>query len=72
MKKILFILSAATCLSATAQYNQSISVDGKYVPEVFRLDRINSFPKQVKFTLETSPLSYDGKSVPTYRMARHS
>lgn len=51
-------------LSAVAQYNQSISVDGKYVPEVFRLDRINAFPKQVKFALESNPLSYDGKSVP--------
>lgn len=47
------------------QYNQSISVDGKYVPEIFRLDRINSFPKAVKFSLNTNPLAYDGKSVPT-------
>lgn len=60
------LLSAAvfTMGTASAQYNQSISVDGKYVPEVFRLDRINSFPKQVKFSLETTPLTYDGKSVP--------
>lgn len=60
------LLSAAvfTMATASAQYNQSISVDGKYVPEVFRLDRINSFPKQVKFSLETTPLTYDGKSVP--------
>ncbi len=65
MKKYIFsALAAAVALPVAAQYNQSISVDGKYVPEVFRLDRINSFPKQVKFSLETNPLSYDGKSVP--------
>lgn len=49
---------------AFAQFNQSISVEGKYVPEIFRLDRINSFPQQVRFNLETNPLSYDSKSVP--------
>lgn len=65
MKRYIFsALAAAVALPVAAQYNQSISVDGKYVPEVFRLDRINSFPKQVKFSLETNPLSYDGKSVP--------
>lgn len=55
---------AMSPLASNAQYNQSISVDGKYVPEIFRLDRINSFPKQVKFSLTSTPLSYDGKSVP--------
>ncbi len=65
MKKYIFsALAVAAALPVAAQYNQSISVDGKYVPEVFRLDRINSFPKQVKFTLDNTPLSYDGKSVP--------
>lgn len=57
-------MAAVAALPLAAQYNQSISVDGRYVPEVFRLDRINSFPKQIKFSLETNPLSYDGKSVP--------
>lgn len=55
---------ATLAFAASAQYNQTISVDGKYVPEVFRLDRINSFPKPVKFTLESTPLSYESKSVP--------
>ncbi|MDE7116746.1 MAG: hypothetical protein K2O56_10020 [Muribaculaceae bacterium] len=63
-KHIISAIAAVSVLPAAAQYNQSISVDGKYVPEVFRLDRINSFPRQVKFSLETNPLSYDGRSVP--------
>ncbi len=60
----LLVMTGFSGLNVSAQYNQSISVDGKYVPEVFRLDRINAFPQQVKFTLTNTPLSYDGKSVP--------
>lgn len=58
-------LSFLLSLPAAAQFNQSISVEGKYVPEIFRLDRINTFPKAVRFSLESNPLAYDAKSVPT-------
>lgn len=65
MRKYLAIsLIGASAFAASAQFNQSISVDGKYIPEIFRLDRINTFPRQVKFSLDANPLSYDGKSVP--------
>ena len=65
MRKYIIISVLTVCsASAYAQFNQSISVEGKYVPEIFRLDRINSFPKQVKFSLDTRPLGYDAKSVP--------
>ena len=47
--------------SAYAQFDQSFSVEGKYIPEVIRLERINAFPRQEKFTLESVPLSYDAK-----------
>ena len=50
--------------SAFAQFDQTISVDGKYVPEVIRLDRINTFPRQEKFSLETTPLSYEAAGIP--------
>ncbi|MDE6340609.1 MAG: hypothetical protein K2K97_12650 [Muribaculaceae bacterium] len=63
-KYIIISLLGICTASASAQFNQSISVEGKYVPEIFRLDRINSFPKQVKFSLDANPLAYDGKSVP--------
>ena len=59
-----YIISAASllaALSASAQFDQTISVEGKYVPEVIRLDRINAFPRQEKFSLETTPLAYDAK-----------
>lgn len=65
MRKYLAIsLIGASAFAASAQFNQFISVDGKYVPEIFRLDRINTFPRQVKFSLDANPLNYDGKSVP--------
>ena len=65
MRKYLAIsLIGASAFASSAQFNQSISVDGKYVPEIFRLDRINTFPRQVKFSLDANPLNYDGKSVP--------
>lgn len=60
MKK--FIISSLSLLSAAAaypQFDQSISVEGKYIPEVIRLDRINTFPKKVNFSLESTPLVYD-------------
>lgn len=58
------LLMAIPTTNASAQFNQSISVEGKYVPEYFNIDRINTFPQQYKFSLETKPLNYDGKSVP--------
>ncbi len=64
-KSYILPISLLLSLPAAAQFNQSISVEGKYVPEIFRLDRINTFPKAVRFTLESTPLSYDSKSVPT-------
>lgn len=51
-------------LPMAAQFNQSISVDGKYTPEIIRLDRINSFPTLERFTMETVPLVYDAEGVP--------
>lgn len=62
-KAIIIPILAAAAIPAAAQYNQSINVEGKYIPEIFRIDRINSFPKAVKFSLDTRPLAYDSKSV---------
>lgn len=54
-----------SALSASAQFNQTISVDGKYVPEVIRQERLNTFPRSVKFALESTPLNYEGRGVNT-------
>lgn len=51
-------------ISAFAQFDQTISVDGKYVPEVIRIDRINTFPRQEKFSMETTPLAYEAAGIP--------
>ena len=67
MKIIRHILTIAPFIAAStafAQFDQTISVDGKYVPEVIRLDRINTFPRQEKFSLETNPLAYDATGTP--------
>ena len=50
-------------LPATAQLHERINVDGRYVPDVIRIDRINAFPKALKSTLAVSPLSYESKGV---------
>lgn len=57
----LLALSAATlCVfSAGAQLHEQISVEGKYVPDVIRIDRINMFPKALRTTMGSSPLAYD-------------
>ncbi len=52
------ILIAAAGLPAMAQYDQDITVEGKYVPEFIPQDRIGLFPRPVKFPAEKSSLSY--------------
>lgn len=53
---ICLLMTAA--LPAAAQYDQDITVEGKYVPEYIPQDRIGVFPKPIKFPAETSALTY--------------
>lgn len=55
---ISLILLAASFGYASAQYDQSIAVEGKYVPEYITHERIGMFPKPVRFDLEKSSLQY--------------
>ncbi len=48
-----------------AQYDQTINVEGRYLPEVVRMDRINTYPGVKKFTLENSGLPFSLQGVPT-------
>ncbi len=67
MKNYRYISLALVAFSTPAvfgQFNQSINVEGKYVPEIIKIDRINTFPKLVSPSVETKALEYDGKSVP--------
>ncbi|MDE6578492.1 MAG: hypothetical protein K2J82_00210 [Muribaculaceae bacterium] len=60
MVALLLLISS---LSAAAQLNEAINVEGKYVPEVIRSERINTFPKQLNLSLSTNPLNYEGEGV---------
>ena len=55
-----FLLPAATL---SAQLHEQINVEGKYVPEVIKAEKLNTFPKAVELSLPSSPLSYDSKGV---------
>lgn len=50
-------------IPAQAQFNQQIAVDGRYVPEIIPIDRINSFPRRERFELSNAPLAYDTQGV---------
>lgn len=63
-KILALALLGAIAPGAMAQYDQDISVEGKYVPEFIARDRIGLFPKPVKFPMETSSLSYSLTGVP--------
>lgn len=60
----IYILFSALPVVASAQLNESINVEGKYVPEVIRLERINTFPTALRFNLESNPLNYEVKGLP--------
>lgn len=49
----------AAGITASAQFHQSISVEGKYVPDIIRADRINTFPKALRQSLLSQPLEYE-------------
>lgn len=51
-------------VAANAQYNQSIDVDGTYVPEVIPAERLGFYPRAARFGVETSPLQYSLTGVP--------
>lgn len=63
LKLSIAICAFATSFSSWAQFNQTINVQGKYVPEVLRQERINTSPKSLKFAIESNPLDYEQRSV---------
>lgn len=64
-KKIsaVILLSIFPVLSLFGQLHESIKVDGKYIPDVIRIDRIFTFPKVYKSTVATTPIGYEEKGV---------
>ncbi|MDE7466157.1 MAG: TonB-dependent receptor [Muribaculaceae bacterium] len=59
------LVLALGVVPAAAQFDQTINVEGKYTPQIIRLDRINTFPRQERFPLETAPLPYDAAGLVT-------
>ena len=62
-RNILLLLLSASALPAAAQYDQTIQVEGNYVPEFIPRDRVAVFPARDKFTVESVPLDYSTRGV---------
>lgn len=60
---LLALAGTLFAIPAAAQLHESINVDGRYVPDVIRVERINAFPKALKSTLSTTPLNYESRGV---------
>lgn len=60
---LLALVGSLSIFPAAAQLHESINVDGRYVPDVIRVERINAFPKALKPTLSTSPLNYESRGI---------
>lgn len=61
-------IAAAMCmtaLQAAAQLHEEISVEGKYVPEIIRTDRIYTFPQALRQSIASSPMDYESSGVAT-------
>lgn len=59
------LMATAASMPAAAQLHESINVEGKYVPDIIRIDRVNTFPKAFWQTLDTRPLGYEQGGVAT-------
>ena len=44
---------------AVGQLHESISVEGRYVPEYIGMERINTLPGSVNFSLGAIPMNYE-------------
>lgn len=61
-------IMAASAYSLSAQdgpLRGTVNVDGKYLPDVIRQDRINTLPRVYSFPLEAGTLDYEQKGVAT-------
>lgn len=64
--RLLIICAIAAITSAPgayAQYDQTIEVEGKYVPEVIPRERVALFPPQQKFRFSAAPLPFSETGV---------
>lgn len=52
-------------MAVSAQLHENIAVDGTYIRDVIRQDRINTLPSTQRFTLDATPLNFDNRGVAT-------
>lgn len=64
-KTAALLLAALVTMPAAAQLHENISVEGDYVPDIIRLDRLNTLPAAERFTLTADPLDFDRAGVAT-------
>ncbi len=61
MKKHKLLLTALLCVSIAAQaqeLHENVYVEGEYIPEVIKQDKIHLLPAKMNFTMENAPLPY--------------
>lgn len=64
-KTATLILAALAALPVSAQLHESISVEGAYVPDIIRRDRVSILPAAERFTLSAEPLPFERAGVAT-------
>ncbi len=63
-KNILILAFAALTFSAFGQgISESVTVEGRYVPEIISADRLSLLPTTIALTAPESPMSYDRRGV---------
>ena len=63
--KILTISALLSALTASAQYNPTVEVEGTYKPDIILQDRVNTFPERLRLGNTDSHLDYDMDGVVT-------
>jgi len=53
------VAAAALCVPVAAQLHENIEVEGKYVPDIIKIDKIHTFPATESVDMETTPLPYE-------------
>lgn len=64
-RALLLLVCFIQAATAGAQLHEHVSVEGKYVPDIIRVDRINVLPKAMRLSLASTPIGYESEGVAT-------
>lgn len=56
-------IAAATCIASAQNLNESVTVEGRYTPEIIPADRLALLPATISLTAPESPMAYDRRGV---------